>query len=140
MRKIVVNNDRNPTKMLSGFPIIKLSKEFKMYQYFISGGPFMLPMLVGLVLAIFIAYKNIFNQYHTDKIIIIGAATSLLGIVSTVVGMNDALEFSKNMSKCSSLISPSKTLSGLVLSKLVLLSLTNLYGCNTYDLIYLVKY
>tara|TARA_A100001234_G_scaffold169955_1_gene151199 strand:- start:184 stop:570 length:387 start_codon:yes stop_codon:yes gene_type:complete len=85
--------------MLSGFPIIKLSKEFKMYQYFISGGPFMLPMLMGLVLSIFIAYKNIFSQYHTDKIIIIGAATSLLGIVSTVVGMNDALEFSKNMSK-----------------------------------------
>ena len=85
--------------MLSGFPIIKLSKEFKMYQYFISGGPFMLPMLMGLVLSIFIAYKNIFSQYHTDKIIIIGASTSLLGIVSTVVGMNDALEFSKNMSK-----------------------------------------
>ena len=39
------------------------------------------------------------QKYHTDKIIIIGAATSLLGIVSTVVGMNDALEFSKNMSK-----------------------------------------
>ncbi len=70
-----------------------------MYQYFISGGPFMLPMLMGVVFSIFIAYKNIFSQYHTDKIIIIGASTSLLGIVSTVVGMNDALEFSKNMSK-----------------------------------------
>ena len=39
-------------------------------------------------------------------------------------------ELSKNSSNC-----PSKTLSGFVLSKLVLLSLTSLYGCKTYDLI-----
>ena len=59
----------------------------------------MLPMLVGLAVSIFIAFKNVSNRYHTDRIIIIGAATSLLGIVSTAVGINNALGFSNGISK-----------------------------------------
>ena len=70
-----------------------------MYQYFISGGPFMFPMLVGLAVSIFIAFKNVSNRYHTNRIITIGAATSLLGIVSAAVGLNNALGFSNGISK-----------------------------------------
>ena len=59
----------------------------------------MLPMLLGIAVSIFIAFKNVSNRYHTDRIIIIGAATSLLGIVSTAVGINNALGFSNGISK-----------------------------------------
>ena len=70
-----------------------------MYQYFIKGGPFILPMVVGLVLLIFIAYRNLFNQYHTDCLILIGAATSLFGVFATAIGINNAMNFSNDMSK-----------------------------------------
>ena len=51
------------------------------------------------------------------------------GVVPSAIAMDK--ELSKKMS-----ISPSSTFSGSVLSVLVLLSFTSLYGCRTYDLIW----
>ena len=68
-------------------------------QYLLSGGIFMIPILLSLCFLIFISFKNLKCAYHTDKIILIGSATAIFGIIATGVGINNALSIVPDISK-----------------------------------------
>lgn len=70
-----------------------------MIQYLFSGGIFMIPILISFVFLVFISLKNIYNSYHTDKIILIGSFSAIFGITSTAVGISNALNIAPDISK-----------------------------------------
>ncbi len=70
-----------------------------MIQYLFSGGIFMIPIYLSLCLLIFISLKNFKSAYHIDKIILIGSATAIFGIIATAVGIRNALNIAPDISK-----------------------------------------
>tara|TARA_B100001093_G_C26127802_1_gene717757 strand:- start:30 stop:371 length:342 start_codon:yes stop_codon:yes gene_type:complete len=70
-----------------------------MIQYLLSGGIFMIPIYLALIFLIFISSKNFKNAYHTDKIMLIGSATAIFGIIATAVGISNALRIVPDISK-----------------------------------------
>ena len=80
-----------------------------MTQYLLSGGVLMLPILFSFFVLVFMFYKNLSSAFHIDKIILIGSATAIFGIISTGVGISEALNITTDVSK----ISPHILWSGL---------------------------
>ena len=70
-----------------------------MVQYFLSGGFLMIPIFLSFFILIFMSFKNIKGAFHIDKIILIGSATAIFGIIATAVGISNALSLSPNISK-----------------------------------------
>ena len=70
-----------------------------MIQYFLSGGFLMIPIFLSFFILIFMSFKNIKEAFHIDKIILIGSATSIFGIIATGVGINSALSIAPDISK-----------------------------------------
>ena len=70
-----------------------------MIQYLFSGGIFMIPIYLSLCFLIFISLKNFKSAYHIDKIILIGSATAIFGIIATAVGISNALNIAPDISK-----------------------------------------
>ena len=70
-----------------------------MIQYFISGGFLMLPIFLSFFILIFMSFKNMKEAFHIDKIILIGSATSIFGIIATGVGISSALSIAPDISK-----------------------------------------
>ena len=70
-----------------------------MIQYFLSGGLLMIPIFLSFCILIFISLKNIKGAFHIDKIILIGSATSIFGVIATAVGISSALTVSPSISK-----------------------------------------
>jgi len=80
-----------------------------MIQYFFSGGVLMLPILFSFFVLVFMFYKNLSSAFHIDKIILIGSATAIFGIISTWAGVSSALSIATDVSK----IAPHILLHGL---------------------------
>ena len=80
-----------------------------MIQYFLSGGVLMIPICLSLMFLVFVSVKNLKSAYHIDKIILIGSLTAIFGIISTAVGISNALSIAPNISK----IAPHILLDGL---------------------------
>ena len=80
-----------------------------MIQYFLSGGILMIPIYLSLMFLIFISIKNLKSAYHVDKIILVGSLTAIFGIVSTAIGISNALSNTPNISN----IAPHILLNGL---------------------------
>ena len=80
-----------------------------MIQYFLSGGFLMIPIFLSFFILIFMSFKNIKEAFHIDKIILIGSATSIFGIIATGVGISSALSIAPDISK----IAPNILWSGL---------------------------
>ena len=59
----------------------------------------MIPIYISLSFLIFISLKNFKAPYHIDKIILIGSATAIFGIIATVVGISNALSIVPDISK-----------------------------------------
>ena len=70
-----------------------------MIQYLLSGGIFMMPILLSLCFLIFISFKNLKSAYHIDKIILTGSVTAIFGIISTGFGIINALNIAPDISK-----------------------------------------
>ena len=70
-----------------------------MIQYLLSGGILMLPIFFSFLIIIFMGYKNLTSAFHTDKIILVGSATAIFGIISTVLGINGALNVHPDISE-----------------------------------------
>ena len=70
-----------------------------MVQYFLSGGFLMIPIFLSFFILIFMSFKNIKGAFHIDKIILIGSATAIFGIIATAVGISNALSVNPNISK-----------------------------------------
>ncbi|MBH10347.1 MAG: hypothetical protein CMG74_08365 [Candidatus Marinimicrobia bacterium] len=83
------------------FVYLFIKKGMVLIKYLLSGGIFMIPILLSLCLLIFISFKNLKCAYHTDKIILIGSVTAIFGIIATVVGINNALSIIPDISKIS---------------------------------------
>ena len=61
-----------------------------MVQYLLSGGVFMIPIYLSLIILIYILSKNFKRAYH-DKIMLIGSFAAIFGIIATAVGISDAI-------------------------------------------------
>tara|TARA_B100000029_G_scaffold513511_2_gene613345 strand:+ start:438 stop:779 length:342 start_codon:yes stop_codon:yes gene_type:complete len=72
-----------------------------MIQYLISGGIFMMPIYLSFCFLIFISFKNFKSAYHIDKIILIGSATAMFGIIATAIGISDAMSIVPDITKIS---------------------------------------
>ena len=70
-----------------------------MIQYFLSGGILMIPIYFSFLFLIFISVKNLKSAYHIDKIILVGSATAIFGIIATAIGINNALSIIPDISK-----------------------------------------
>ncbi len=70
-----------------------------MIQYFLSGGFLMIPIFFSFFILIFMALKNLKRAFHIDKIMLIGSATSIFGIIATGVGISSALSIAPDISK-----------------------------------------
>tara|TARA_B000000532_G_C18727562_1_gene345293 strand:- start:154 stop:495 length:342 start_codon:yes stop_codon:yes gene_type:complete len=70
-----------------------------MIQYLISGGIFMMPIYLSFCFLIFISFKNFKSAYHIDKIILIGSATAMFGIIATAIGISDAMSIVPDITK-----------------------------------------
>ena len=70
-----------------------------MIQYLLSGGIFMIPIYFALIFLIFISSKNFKSAYHIDKIMLIGSAAAIFGIIGTAVGISNALSIVPDISK-----------------------------------------
>ena len=70
-----------------------------MVQYFLSGGILMIPIFLSLFILIFMLFKNIKGAFHIHKIILIGSATAIFGIVATGIGISGVLSVSPDISK-----------------------------------------
>ena len=62
-----------------------------MIQYLFSGGIFMIPIYLSLIILIYILSKNFKSAYHVDKIMLIGSFAAIFGIIATAVGISDAI-------------------------------------------------
>ena len=62
-----------------------------MVQYLLSGGVFMIPIYLSLIILIYILSKNFKSAYHVDKIMLIGSFAAIFGIIATAVGISDAI-------------------------------------------------
>ena len=72
-----------------------------MVQYLLSGGVLMIPIFLSFFILIFMLIKNIEGAFHIDKIILIGSATAIFGIIATGVGISSALNIVPDISKVS---------------------------------------
>lgn len=70
-----------------------------MIHYLLAGGIFMIPIYLSWCSLIFILFKNIKGPYNIDKIILIGSATSIFGIIASAIGINNALSIVPDISK-----------------------------------------
>ena len=70
-----------------------------MIQYLFSGGIFMIPIYLSLIILIYILSKNFKSAYHIDKIMLIGSLTAIFGIIATAVGISNALSIVPDISK-----------------------------------------
>ena len=70
-----------------------------MVQYLLSGGIFVIPILLSFCILIFISLKKLKSAYHTDKIILIGSITAIFGIISTGIGIFSAVIIAPDISK-----------------------------------------
>tara|TARA_B100000003_G_C10687328_1_gene273554 strand:- start:237 stop:575 length:339 start_codon:yes stop_codon:yes gene_type:complete len=70
-----------------------------MIQYLFSGGMLMIPIFFSLFILIFMLFKNIKGAFHIDKIILIGSATAIFGMIATFLGMNTVLSVAPDISK-----------------------------------------
>ena len=70
-----------------------------MVQYLLSGGVLMIPIFLSLFILIFMLFKNIKGAFHIDKIILIGSATAIFGIIATGVGISGVLSVAPDISK-----------------------------------------
>ena len=70
-----------------------------MVQYFLSCWYLMIPIFLSFFILIFMSFKNIKGAFHIDKIILIGSATAIFGIIATAVGISNALSLYPNISK-----------------------------------------
>ncbi len=70
-----------------------------MIQYFLSGGVLMMPIFLSFFILIFMLFKNMKGAFHIDKIILIGSATAIFGIIATGIGINGALSITPDISK-----------------------------------------
>ena len=70
-----------------------------MIQYFISGGFLMIPIFLSFFILIFMSLKNLKRAFHIDKIMLIGSATSIFGIIATGAGISSALSIAPDISK-----------------------------------------
>tara|TARA_S200000501_G_C20247514_1_gene492828 strand:- start:60 stop:401 length:342 start_codon:yes stop_codon:yes gene_type:complete len=80
-----------------------------MVQYLLSGGVFMIPIYLSLIILIYILSKNFKSSYHIDKIMLIGSFTAIFGIIATAVGISNAMIPVPNIS----MIAPHILLDGL---------------------------
>tara|TARA_Y100001970_G_C14084472_1_gene776530 strand:+ start:448 stop:786 length:339 start_codon:yes stop_codon:yes gene_type:complete len=83
-----------------------------MFQYLLSGGILMIPIFLSFFILIFMLLKNIKGAFHIDKIILIGSATAIFGIIATGIGISSALSINPDISK----IAPHILWSGLMSS------------------------
>ena len=81
------------------FDIFIYNYPLVMIQYFLSGGILMIPIYISLIFLIFISLKNLKTAYHFDKIMLIGSLTAMFGIITTAVGINNALSIAPDISK-----------------------------------------
>ena len=81
-----------------------------MIRIILNGGPFMMVLFIFFAAIIFIAVKNIKEPYHTNGIILIGIFTAFIGIFSTWLGVNNALNAIPDISK----IAPHILLNGVL--------------------------
>ena len=70
-----------------------------MVQYLLSGGVLMIPIFLSFFILIFMLFKNIRGAFHIDKIILIGSATAIFGIIATGIGISAALSYAPDISK-----------------------------------------
>ena len=70
-----------------------------MIQYFLSGGFLMIPIFLSFFILIYMSSKNLKEAFHIDKIILIGSATSIFGIIATGVGISSVLSIAPDISK-----------------------------------------
>ena len=70
-----------------------------MVQYLLSGGVLMIPIFLSLFILIFMLFKNIKGAFHIDKIMLIGSATAIFGIIATCLGISSALSVAPDISK-----------------------------------------
>ena len=70
-----------------------------MVQYLFSGGVLMIPIYFSFLILVFISFKNLKGAFHIDKIILIGSATAIFGIIATGVGISGALSVAPDISK-----------------------------------------
>jgi len=70
-----------------------------MVRYLLSGGILMIPIFLSLFILMFITFKNLKSAFHIDKIILIGSATAIFGIIATGVGVISALSIVPDISK-----------------------------------------
>ena len=72
-----------------------------MIQYLFFGGILMLLIFFSFFVIVFMFYKNLSSAFHIDKIILIGSVTAIFGIISTCVGVSEALSIATDVSKIS---------------------------------------
>ena len=80
-----------------------------MLQILLSGGPFMMILLLIVVSIIFISAKNIKEPYNTNGIVLLGIFGALIGILATYIGVNTAFSSVPDISN----ISPKILINGL---------------------------
>ena len=108
-----------------------------MIQYFLSGGILMIPIYFSFLFLIFISVKNLKSAYHIDKIILVGSATAIFGIIATAIGINNALSIIPDISK----IAPNILWNGLKTSLVTTFSGGFILFCSTILWYYLsIKY
>ena len=83
-----------------------------MIRYLLSGGIYMVPIVVSFFLIIIISVKNFKGAYHVNKIMLIGSFAGLFGIVATGIALNNAVSILPDISK----ISPQILWSGIKVS------------------------
>ena len=59
----------------------------------------MLALLLLAITIIFISLKNIKEPYNTNGIVLLGIVSALIGIISTYLGINGALNIAPDLSK-----------------------------------------
>ena len=71
------------------------------YNFFLTGGPFMMVLLILLGGVLFISYKNIKEPYNTNIIVLLGIFSALVGISATYIGVNTAFGLFSDINKIS---------------------------------------
>ena len=70
-------------------------------NFFLTGGPFMMVLLILLGGVLFISYKNIKEPYSTNSIVLLGIFSALVGISATYIGVNTAFDLFPDINKIS---------------------------------------
>ena len=75
-----------------------------MFKMILTGGPFMIVLIMLALVVIYLSIKNIKKQFHTNIIVYCGIIAALVGIVATHVGLIGTIKAISSISDISPII------------------------------------